>query len=94
VDKVKIDRKTLFALASDTRLEILKKLDERRMTLSELSKTLGLSKTAVKEHLDILLEVGLIIKVDRDRKWVYYELTKKGKNILHPTEKTKFLFII
>jgi len=94
VDKVKIDRKTLFALASDTRLEILKKLDERRRTLSELSKELGLSKTTVKEHLDKLLEVGLIKKVNENRKWIYYELTKKGKNILHPNEKTKFLFII
>jgi len=94
VDKVKIDRKTLFTLASDTRLEILKKLDKRRRTLSELSKELGLSKTTVKEHLDKLLEVGLVKKVDENRKWIYYELTKKGKNILHPNEKTKFLFII
>jgi len=94
MDKIKIDRKTLFTLASDTRLEILKKLDERRRTLSELSKELSLSKTTVREHLDKLLEVGLIKKVDENRKWIYYELTKKGKNILHPNEKTKFLFII
>ena len=94
MDKIKIDRKILFALASDTRLEILKRLDKRRMTLSELSKELNLSKTTVKEHLDKLIEVELIRKVDENRKWIYYELTKKGKKILHPSEKTMFLFII
>ncbi len=50
--KIVIDRKTIFALASNTRIEILKKLNERRMTLTELSESLNMAKTTVKEHLD------------------------------------------
>jgi len=94
MDIVKIDRKALFALASETRIEILKKLDERRMTLTELSKELNMSKTAVKEHLDKLVQAGLIRKVDEGRKWMYYELTGKGKRILHPESRTKIILLI
>jgi len=82
--RVVLDRKTLFALSSETRIKILKKLGKRRMTLSELSKELGMSKTAVKEHLDRLADAGLIEKVDEGRKWVYYGLTEKGRAVLHP----------
>ncbi len=94
MDKVKIDRKALFTLASETRIEILKKLDERRMTLTELSKELNISKTAVKEHLDKLVEAKLVEKVDEGRKWKYYELTKVGKRILHPESRTKIILLI
>jgi len=94
MDRVTIDRKALFALASETRIEILKRLDSRRMTLSELSKDLNLSKTTIKEHLDRLMEAGLIIKMDEGRKWVYYELTDNGKRILHPKRETKIIFLL
>jgi len=94
MDKVKIDRKALFALASETRIEILKKLNERRMTLTELSKELDISKTAVKEHLDKLVQAGLIKKVDEGRKWIYYELTGEGRKILHPEDKTKIILLL
>ncbi len=82
--KITVDRKILFLLSSETRIEILKKLDERRMTLSELSKALNLSKTTVKEHLNKLLEAGLVKRVDEGRKWIYYELTPEGKKLLQP----------
>ncbi len=94
MNKVTIDRRTLFALASETRIEILKKLDERRMTLTELSKKLDLSKTAVKEHLDKLVQAELVEKVDEGRKWMYYELTEKGRRILHPESKTKIILLL
>lgn len=74
MDTVKIDRKVLFALASSTRIKILKKLRKRRMTLTEQSKELNISKTAVKEHLDKLVEAGLVEKADKGRKWIYYAL--------------------
>lgn len=83
---ISLDRKTIFLLASETRLEILKKLDERRMTLTELAKSLDLSKTAVKEHLDKLVNAGLVRRVDEGRKWIYYELTSNGKTLMHPEE--------
>lgn len=94
MDKITIDRKSLFALASETRIKILKKIDSRRMTLTELSKELNLSKVTVKEHLDKLVEAGLVRKVDEGRKWVYYELTKKGKSILHPESRVKIIFLL
>jgi len=94
MDKVKIDRKALFALASETRIEILKKLDERRMTLTELSKELDMSKTAVKEHLDKLVQAGLIRKMDEGRKWMYYELTEKCRRILHPEGRIKIILLL
>ncbi|ADC65099.1 transcriptional regulator, ArsR family [Ferroglobus placidus DSM 10642] len=82
--RIALDRKVLFLLSSETRIEILKKLDERRMTLSELSRALNLSKTTVKEHLNKLLEAGLVRRVEEGRKWIYYELTPEGRIILHP----------
>ena len=91
--KITLDRKILFLLSSETRIEILKKLDERRMTLSELSKALGLSKTTVKEHLNKLLEAGLVERVEEGRKWIYYELTPEGKRLLHP-EKVSVKLVI
>lgn len=85
--KITIDRKALFTLASETRINLLKELDKRRMTQSELSKELGMSKTAVKEHLDKLEEAGLVERSDEGRKWIYYQLTGKGKYVLHPGSK-------
>ena len=94
MSKIIIDRKALFALASETRIEILKKLDSRRMTLTELSKSLNMSKTSIKEHLDKLVEAGIIRKVDEGRKWIYYELTEKGRKILHPDNLTKIVLLL
>jgi DNA-binding transcriptional ArsR family regulator len=64
----------------------LKSLDKRRKTLSELSKESGLSPPTVKEHLDCLRSAGLIKQKDEGHKWKYYELTLKGRSILHPGE--------
>ncbi len=94
MSKIIIDRKALFALASETRIEILKKLDKRRMTLTELSESLSMSKTTVKEHLDKLTEAGLVRKIDEGRKWIYYELTEKGRKILHPDNLTRIVLLI
>lgn len=94
MDKITIDRKALFTLASDTRIELLRNLDRKRMTLSELSKELKISKAAVKEHIDKLIDAGLIRRIDEGRKWVYYELTGKGKHILRPESKAKIVFML
>ena len=94
MNKITIDKKALFALASETRIEILKKLDEKRMTLTELSEVLDISKASVKEHLDKLVEAGLIERIDEGRKWVYYELTEKGRRILHPERATKIFLLL
>ena len=84
-DKITLDRKAFKALASDTRINILKVLNERRMTLSEFAKAFGMSPSTVKEHLDALSSAEFIEQKDEGRKWKYYELTKKGRNFLSPS---------
>lgn len=88
VDKITLDREVFKALASDTRLDILKALDERQKTVTELAKQLELNKSTVLEHLEKLEVVGLIQKVEQDveRKWVYWQLTWTGRRLLHPEQ--------
>ncbi|MFH1294800.1 MAG: winged helix-turn-helix domain-containing protein [Candidatus Aenigmatarchaeota archaeon] len=83
-EKITLDIKAFRTLASDSRIAILKSLDERRRTLTELSKKFNLSASTVKEHMEKLIEAELIRMVDDGHKWKYYELTSKGRQILHP----------
>jgi predicted transcriptional regulator len=85
-DKIVLDRKSFEALAVDTRIKILKSLKERRKTLSEIAKEQNMSVSGIKEHLETLENVGLIVKKDDGHKWKYYELTKKGSGIVVPRE--------
>jgi DNA-binding transcriptional ArsR family regulator len=84
-DNVILDEKSFKALSAESRVGILKKLRERRMTLSELSTRLNLRGSTVKEHCTILQNAELIKKIDEGRKWKYYELTGKGKQIVAPS---------
>ncbi len=82
-NKLEMDGNTIEVVSSETRKEILKYLNRRNMTVTELSRELDLSKSTVHEHLKKLKNAGFINKLDREgRKWVYYELTKKGKNLV------------
>jgi DNA-binding transcriptional ArsR family regulator len=85
-DTIKLDRKSFEALAAESRVRVLKALTQRRKTLSELAKELGLSASTMKEHLGVLSGAGLVIQRDEGRKWKYYELTRKGKGIVKPHE--------
>src|SRR5437867_9732057 len=82
--KITLDQESFRALASDVRVEVLKRLDARRETVTDLSNLLGLSKPTLLEHLEKLQSAGLVKRVDEGRKWIYYELTDKGRKILHP----------
>ena len=92
-EKILLDSEVFKALASQTRLEILKNLDERKKTVTELSRLMDLNKATVYEHLSILNNVGLVTKVESINKWVYYRLTWKGTDLLHP-EKKKIAIIL
>jgi len=85
-DKIVLDRKSFEALAVESRVRILKALKERRKTLTELSEELSMSVSAVKEHLENLETVSLVVKKDDGHKWKYYELTRKGAEIVGPKE--------
>lgn len=83
-EKITLDRETFKTLASDTRINILKSLDQRRKTLSELSKEFGMSVSTVSEHLSNLAGAELVVQRDEGHKWKYYELTRKGRGVLYP----------
>lgn len=82
--KITLDQESFKALASEVRVDILKRLDERRQTVTDLSNHLGLSKPTLLEHLEKLQSAGLVKRVDEGRKWIYYELSDKGRKVLHP----------
>ncbi len=82
--KITLDQETFKVLASETRILILKNLDKHQLTVSDLARAMEMSKATLFEHLDRMTKVGLIKKIEDERKWVYYKLTWKGKNILHP----------
>ena len=83
--KVTLDMNAFKALASDTRLEILRALDGKKLNLKELGRVTNLNKATLHEHLAKLNEAGLVKKKERDgHKWVYYKLTWKGEGLLHP----------
>jgi len=82
--KITLDQESFKALASEVRVEVLKRLDERRATVTDLSNLLRLSKPTLLEHLEKLQTAGLVKRIDEGRKWIYYELSDKGRKILHP----------
>ncbi|MEM4598669.1 MAG: winged helix-turn-helix domain-containing protein [Candidatus Diapherotrites archaeon] len=75
-----INNEQLKALSSDTRVEILKLLSERKYTVSEIAKRLNCSKSTIHEHIRKLEEAKLVERVESNYapKWVYYRLTNKG----------------
>lgn len=91
--KITLDRETFKALASDTRLDILKNLDGRPLGLNDIAKLTNLNKATLHEHLAKLNEAGLIKRTEREgHKWVYYKLTWKGESLLHP-ENTRIVVL-
>lgn len=100
---ITLDRRAFKALASETRVEILKRLDGTQKTVSDLARELDMNKATMFQHLEQLVEVGLVKKDSEEdrattikeapneapvagppKKWVYYRLSWKGKNVLHP----------
>jgi DNA-binding transcriptional ArsR family regulator len=83
--KITLDRDMFKALASETRLDILKTLDGKKLGLNEISNAINLNKATLHEHLSKLNEAGLVKRKEREgHKWVYYKLTWKGESLLHP----------
>lgn len=91
--EVVLDRTSFKALASETRIGLLKRLDKGRRTASQLAGEFSLSVQAVSEHLKRLEEAGLVERKDDGRKWVYFELTRKGGQVLG-REKSNVLFLL
>lgn len=92
--EIRMTRQVFEALVSETRIAILRALDRQAMTVTELSRELGLAKSAVHEHLAKLADAGLVEKRDEGRKWIYYHLTPKARGILHPEERHRILILL
>ena len=90
--KVEIDKQALFALASDSRIEILKALGPQRRTVTQLADSLGIDKAAVHRHLKKLEEGGFVVR-DEDHGFVYYGLSWKARDIISPGENTKIVIV-
>jgi DNA-binding transcriptional ArsR family regulator len=82
-----ISSNELKALSSETRINVLKLLNERKHTLAELSKIKKVSAPSMKQQLKVLEENNLIHQLNEGRKWKYYELTVKGKQLLESKKK-------
>jgi ArsR family transcriptional regulator len=83
--KVSLDIDSFKALASETRLDIIRALDGKKMNLTDLCRATNLHKMTLYEHLSKLTEAGFIKRIEREgHKWVYYKLSWKGESLLHP----------
>ncbi len=94
MDKIALDKGIIGALASEPRVAILKRLDSGAMTLRDLTTESNISKSTVHKHLTILIESGLVKKVNKDNKWAHYELTDKGTELLHPRKMTRIIVLL
>ncbi len=91
--RVELDKKSIFALASDTRLEILKSLNPMRRTVTQLSEELKIDKGAVHRHLKKMEEGGLVKRFE-DHGFVYYGLTWKARDLVAPNENTRVVIVL
>jgi DNA-binding transcriptional ArsR family regulator len=91
--RVELDKKALFALASDSRLEILKAMQPMRRTVTQLADTLGIDKAAVHRHLKMLEEGGFVNRYE-DHGFVYYGLSWKSRDLLSPGENTRVVILL
>lgn len=91
---IRLSSSEFKALASETRAGIIKLLRERNHTLTELSKKLRLAAPTVKQHLGILQTAEIIQELDEGRKWKYYSLTRKGKNMFSPETPVNIFIVL
>ncbi len=92
--KILLSSSEFKALASDTRAGIIKLLRTRNHTLTEMSKKLNLAAPTVKQHLGVLQGAELIQELDEGRKWKYYSLTRKGKNMFTTETPVNVLIVL
>jgi len=70
------------ALSDDTRLRVIKLLQERELCVCELIQVLDMSQLRISRHLGVLKNAGLV-NDRREGKWIHYSLNKEtqGKEI-------------
>ena len=58
-------------LADDTRMELIKMLQQKRWNVSELTKNLGVTQPTVSHHLKTLDAIAIVIKSKGGRETIY-----------------------
>ncbi len=85
MSKVTLNIEDFKTLASETRLDILRAIDQKNNSLKDISNATKLHETTIHEHLIKLVNSGFVKKDEREgHKWVYYKLSWKGSSLLHP----------
>ena len=62
-------------LSVDKRIEIIELLKKEPMSVSALAEVLGITQSAVSQHLRVLKGAGFV-KDERQGYWIYYSLNK------------------
>ena len=66
----------LFKILSvDKRIEIIERLKKEPTSVNALAEALGITQSAVSQHLRVLKGAGLV-KDERQGYWIYYSLNK------------------
>lgn len=80
---MEIDSSTVKALASPTRIQILKATLNGRSTTTGISEDLEKTKSTVSTHLETLTDAGLLEKDEEEgRRRVVYTPTRKAESII------------
>jgi DNA-binding transcriptional ArsR family regulator len=91
--KVVLEQKALEALASETRVGVLKQLGERQRTLTQIARALAMDKAAVYRHLQKLGE-GRLVEKDASHAFTYYRLTWQGRAVVRPQDTTRIAIVL
>lgn len=67
------------ALSDETRVRVMKLLEERELCVCELMQVLEMSQPRISRHLGVLKNAGLV-NDRREGKWVYYSLRPGGEH--------------
>lgn len=93
-NEIKLDGKMFEVLSSETRRKILKELSIQPTTVSKLSRTMNIQKSAIFNHMVILIDAGLVNKKNTNNEFVYYELTEKGKALVGHQSTTNYKIFV
>jgi len=64
-------------LSVDKRIEIIELLKKDTMNVNALAKRIGISQSAISQHLRVLKAAGLV-KDEREGYWIHYSLNRQA----------------
>ncbi len=89
---VELNSQAFKVLSSSTRVALLKKIAEKPRSLTSLAQEMGLTVQSTDEHLRKLQAAGFVTK-SRHAKWVYYQATPAGKQVVQPKSQTVYILL-